>query len=314
MRRVLIVSRNNRYGLSADALILKAALERLGLAASIATPRSRPLWDRLRRKQTADLVLHLERIFRSWTSAGALNAAVPNQERYPRSHIGKLRRVDMVWAKTRHAEAIFSALGCATRHIGFTSPDRGERGVAKRWDRFLHVAGGSTLKGTAGIVALWERHPEWPELVIVQKADNAPKVNLANVRVVSRYLPDHELRRLQNECGVHLCTSSAEGWGHYILEGMSCASLVVTTDAPPMNEHIRPGTGILIPYSGTEPRHLGTNFFFDSGKLEAAIAQLVRMPDDAKAAIGRNAALRFAEIDRAFPASLETALEAIARR
>jgi glycosyltransferase involved in cell wall biosynthesis len=297
-QQFLLVARDNSYGLTRDAMLLREALglERTGFA----TARGRGLLSRLARRRHAGAVIHLERVHTAWLTAGARNLLVPNQERFPLRQTGRLRRIDGVLAKSRHAEAIFSERGVPTTYLGFTSQDRRDAAVAKDWSRFFHLAGGSTLKGTEDILALWRAHPDWPELVLVQKADNAPAAVPANVTLLSGYLSDAALKRLQNECGIHLCPSRSEGWGHHIVEGLSVGAVVLTTDAPPMNELVTPGCGILVSAARSEPRHLGTNFYVDATALEAAIAGLIAMPDADKAALGAAARLRYEAIAAAF--------------
>ena len=121
-------------------------------------------------------------------------------------------------------------------------------------------------------------------------------------RLVNGYASDDELRRLQNECGIHLCPSRSEGWGHNLVEGLSCGALVITTDAPPMNEHVHADYGMLIAAARSQPRHLGTSYFVDIGTLEAGIAAAIGMPPSRKAEMGELARNRFLEIDREFRA------------
>lgn len=296
----LIVARANNYGLVKDARLFAAALEACGQTCRIVTPRGRPWWDRLRRRKVADHVVHMERVHDRWLSAGTRNWLVPNQERFPHRHIGRLKHIDGVLAKTRHAEAIFAALGVATSLVGFTSEDRLDRSVAKDWRRCLHLAGGNTLKGTEDVLALWAAHPDWPELVLVQKAEHAPASVPANVTLLKGYADDAALKRLQNECGIHLCPSRSEGWGHHIVEGLSVGSVVITTDAPPMNEHVTAAIGELVAVARQEPRHLGTNFFVDSASLERAVTSVLTAEVDVLAGKGAAARRQFEAMDRHF--------------
>lgn len=296
----LIVVKDNSYGLTRDAALLASALARAGVRTRLVGHNRRGTIDRLIGRRRAARAIHIERAFPAWYSAAEENWLIPNQERFPQRHRGRLAGIDLVLAKTRHAEAVFGALGVPTAHLGFTSVDRLNADIRRDWNAFYHLAGASTLKGTEDLLALWARHPEWPELHLVQKAENAPKRVPDNVRLRAGYLTDDELSALQNRFGLHLCPSRSEGWGHHILEAMSCAGVVITTDAPPMNEHVDSQCGVLVPWSRAEPRHLGTSYFVDPLALENAIEGLLRMPQNEKIALGKAARSAFNEIDAGF--------------
>lgn len=296
----LLVARSNNYGLTQDAAILEAAIRRAGRSCEFAERRTRGVIDRLMGRRRAERMLHIERAFPGWFSAARENWLIPNQERFPARHVRHLDRIDRVLAKTRHAEAIFSALGVPTTYLGFTSPDRRAPAIEKDWTRFLHLAGASTLKGTEDVLALWEAHPEWPLLVLVQKADNAPKRIPANVILRSGFMADEELRALQNGCGIHLCPSRSEGWGHHIVEALSVGALVITTDAPPMNEHVDAGCGLPVGVASSEPRHLGTSYHVDRDALEMAVEKAIALSESEKQRLGAAARSRFEAIDAGF--------------
>ncbi len=296
----LIVAKSNKYGLDRDTALLSEAIRQAGGGAQSSPINGRRLWDRIARRQAAARIIHIERAFPSWFSAAGENVLIPNQERFPKRHIGRLKGIDRVLAKTRHAAEIFSNLGVRTEYLGFTSHDRCDASIEKDWSRFFHLAGGSTVKGSEDILDLWARHPQWPELVLVQKARNAPAHVPDNVALKSGFLEESELNRLQNACGIHICPSRTEGWGHHIVEGMSCGALVLTTDAPPMNEHISEECGLVISYTRSEPRHLGTSYYVDPQALEAAIERVLAMPDRQRDELGRNARHRYLQIDADF--------------
>ena len=307
----LIVGRSNNYGLSQDTAIVAKAIETAGSTFAVAATRQRSVVDFLLRRKRARRVLHIERLFPLWFSAAEENWLMPNQERFPRRHLRRLKHADCVLAKTRHAEEIFSGYARKVTYLGFISEDRFDPAATKSWNRFFHLAGGSTLKGTEDVLALWAANPQWPELVLVQKAENAPRTVPANVRLISGFVSNLELRQLQNECGVHLCLSRAEGWGHNILEAMSTAAVTVTTDAAPMNEHVTTGTGILVPAERSEPRHLGFCHYVDRDALKVAIERILAMPDADNARLGLAARERFLSIGSDFRARAQQLLRPV---
>ncbi|MEQ1840270.1 MAG: glycosyltransferase [Verrucomicrobiales bacterium] len=216
--------------------------------------------------------------------------------------------MDEVWCKSRHAEAVFSQIHRKVIFVGFTSKDRSLSGVEPDYGLFFHLAGKSTMKNTSLLLDLWQCHPEWPQLTVVQHPSNAPKKVPGNVNLISRYLEDDELRRLQNCHGIHLCPSLSEGWGHYIAEAMSCRALVVTTDAPPMNELVSDGRGVLVPFSTSEPRHLGTVYRTRYRDIETVIGELLVMSIEQKRHLGEAARTWFEENSRNFKARVLSAM------
>ncbi len=309
MNTALILGRNNGVGLDRDAALVRAALEQGGTVCR--SPAIRSLGALLDRKNRADAVIHLERVFPLWKGKARRHFLIPNQERFPARHLGRLKKIDRILCKSRHAEEIFSRHHPSVRFIGFTSPDRLLETVRPDYGRFLHLAGRSTLKNTSALLALWARHPEWPVLTLVQHPDNAPDEVPENVDLIDRYMPDEELRDLQNRCGVHLCPSLSEGWGHYIVEAMSCRAAVLTTDAPPMSELVGPDRGVLVPWERREARHLGWNFHAGPEALEKAVAELIGMPAERKEALGECAREWFVANDRDFARRLVEAMRSV---
>lgn len=285
MKTAIILGRSNGVGLDRDAALLAEALTACGVA--VKCPRLRHWRDAISPAFEADAAFHLERVAPWWWRRKAkTHFLIPNQERFPRRLVGRLGEMDAILCKSQHAREIFSKLHPQVRFIGFTSTDRLDAGVTPDYDRFFHLAGRSTLKNTELLLDLWARHPEWPRLTLIQHPDNAPGSVPANVDLISRYVADEELRTLQNQHGIHLCPSLSEGWGHYIVEAMSCRATTVVTDAPPMNELVTSERGITVPFSRSEPRHLGRNFHADPQAMEETITRLIQMPAAAKQALG----------------------------
>jgi glycosyltransferase involved in cell wall biosynthesis len=307
-----IVARTNGVGIDRDVRLLLDAFSAW---------RDRPLFSHYRsisplrrfvgRRNRDECIVFLERITARWLRRAGRYVLIPNQERYPERLVPLLRHLDHVFCKSRHAVEIFEAHHPSVHYLGFTSVDRRLADARPDYRRFLHLAGSSTLKGTATLLEVWARHPEWPVLTLVQHARNAPRTVPGNVELVTDYLPDAELQALQNACGVHLCPSRSEGWGHYIVEAMSCRAVTVTTDAPPMNELVQPDRGVLVPFRRSEPRKLGINFFVDADALEHALAELISMPAADKARLGDAAREWFEANDRTFRERLRQLTETL---
>jgi len=307
-----IVGRSNGVGLDRDATLIADILAGVGSRPSFSNYRQRS-WPRslMPAREMFDVTIFLERVFPAWIKTSARSVLIPNQERYPHRQIRRLRRIDHVLAKTRHAQEVFDGLGCPVSYVGFTSLDRLSETESMDYGSVLHLAGASNLKGTETLLSVWRRHPEWPELVVIRHRHPPPEDLPGNVRLVGTYLDDPELRGFQNRCGLQVFPSLAEGWGHALVEGMSCRAMVITTDGPPMNELIEPDRGVCVPYAKATPRHLGTSFHVDEEALEAAIQSALDQPEHEKRALGLRAREWFLENDRRFRQALPEELNRV---
>ncbi|GAA5495480.1 hypothetical protein Rhal01_01655 [Rubritalea halochordaticola] len=301
-----LIARTNGVGLDRDVMLVRDVLHSFGAKVTLSPARGIPAYHRWIPAPTKFHVnIFMERVFPRWLSSANKNFLIPNQERYPLRHVRLLNGIDQVLCKTQHAKTIFDKLHAKTCYIGFTSEDRNFTKVAPNYRRFFHLAGRSTLKGTETLLSIWAKHPEWPQLTLVQHRQNAPEQVPDNVELVTKYLEDSELRMLQNKHGIHLCPSRSEGWGHYIAEAMSVSAVTVTTHAPPMNELVDNRRGVLVPFNHTEPRHLGTNYYADPRELEAAIANLIKSPEEKLTLIGEKARYWFDENEESFRSNLK---------
>lgn len=296
-------------GIDRDVRILSEAIASWREPPAFSRYRSiHPLSGFLGHRGVDETIIFLERVTARWLRRARRYLLIPNQERYPERLVPLLRSIDHILCKSRHAVEIFAKRHPSVHYLGFTSEDRALPDSRPDYARFFHLAGGSSLKGTAALLEAWRRHPEWPELTIIQHSRQASQTVPPNVNLITRYLPDTDLRALQNSCGIHLCPSLSEGWGHYIVEGMSCSAVVLATNGPPMNELVQPDRGVLVPYSRSEPRKLGFNFYVDPSALEVTISDLVALPGEAKQQLGHAARQWFEDKDGEFRANLQRLL------
>ncbi len=335
-----IVGWDNGGGLSRDIDLLSAVLNDLGWRVAISCPRLRrrraPLPARalnrvgryIRRIGASagllpprfELNLHLEDIADEFLPLGRRNVLIPNQEWFLGSSLPHLRAIDEVWAKTRFAEQVFAGMGCRVRFLGWTGSDRTVPGPPiPRNLSALHIAGWSLWKGTEAVLDVWSRHPEWPLLRVVRRNHDycgqaLPWLSRAccpNVQIISDRVDEDSLKRMQNETAIHLCPSEAEGFGHVIVESMSVGALVITTDAPPMNEIITVANGLLVEAERSEAVRLGRRYFVSRDDLARKIAQALSMSEQQRTSLGQAARAWFDANDTAFRARLEECATAV---
>jgi len=259
-----------------------------------------------------DVNIFLETPVADWFPTARVNCLIPNQEWVRQDEVDVLPRLDWILCKTQLALEIFEQRGFRAVKLGFSSVDRQDPAVRREPDSCVHIAGRSIQKGTLALCHVWARHPEWPTLSVYQEKSLVDAPNAPNIRWVEGIHDDGELRRIQNSHAIHLCPSEAEGWGHHIVEAMSCKAIVVTTDAPPMNEIVVPSRGVLVPYNRTEPQGLGMSYHVDERGLEEKIAGLLRTGPRERVLLGENARKWYIANNLHFRERLKTLVEKIA--
>ncbi|WP_458070879.1 glycosyltransferase [Rhodanobacter sp. BL-MT-08] len=326
-----LIGWDNGRGLSHDLRLLRETLAQQGHDVHVTSvgPKRRRwspravwirlqlLWQSLRQgdrlRWKFDVNIMLEHVQPAYFATAYRNFFIPNPEWLSKRDERHLHRFEAVLAKTRVAAATFQARGLPTRYIGFRSTDC-LIAETPREPHFLHLAGASRMKGTARLLAVWRRHPEWPPLLVLQSPQTATGMpttpDHGNVRHRVATLRDiGEIRSLQNGHLFHLCLSEAEGWGHYIAEAMSCGAVAITCDAPPMNELVRPDRGMLVAASAAGPLNAATRYHFDEAALEAAVERARLMDRTECKALGSAARLWFETNQQRFGKLLQDALQ-----
>jgi glycosyltransferase involved in cell wall biosynthesis len=271
------------------------AAKALQLTARARTPRRHEIKVFLERLPLPDLLDSSYKIF------------IPNPEWLIPEDEWKLALLDSIACKTRSATDTFSRRNLPAYYLGFTSEDHYSPDSKPDRRKYLHIASGGTQKGTAEILDAWHRHPEWPNLtVLAGKSPLAPgiEIDTHNINIIRRWVSDSELRSLMQHCGVHVCCSNAEGFGHTIMEGMSCGALVITTDFPPMNELIDESRGILVRTRSSVEMRSGRFARLEREDLEKAINLSIEMPEVAYRAKCRNARAWFLQERMSFEGRL----------
>jgi glycosyltransferase involved in cell wall biosynthesis len=326
-RQIQLLAWDNAVGLGRDLRLIEQVLAGAGAQVTVtrfASGHARAPLDaarlRLRRLRARvgghvphwrfDANLMLERLRPYYFGLARRNLFMPNPEWFSLRTARHLSRLDRVLCKTEHACALFAERGCGTDLVGFTADDCHRPGVPRQ-RAFFHLAGRSRTKGTEALLALWRAHPHWPRLTVVQHPDTAgTPVVAGNIEHIVDYLPEPRLRELQNAHRFHLCPSQAEGFGHYLCEAMSVGAVVLTLDAPPMNELVGAGRGLLVPAVPLHAQGLVTLAGFSAEAMAAAIERALALDDAQLDALGAGARAWFEANDAAFRQRLPAAVAA----
>ena len=181
----------------------------------------------------ADVNLFLETVVPSVFDMAPENWVMPNPEWWSETYQRSLPSLTRILCKTRHAYDLFRALaGDRVCYVGFMSRDLYHPDVERK-PRFLHLAGNSQIKNTEVILKAWKKLPY--RLTVVSPHFHREASKLRHVKAYDR-VSDEKLRQLMNSRQFHLCPSKYEGFGHYIHEALGVGAVVITSDAPPMNE------------------------------------------------------------------------------
>lgn len=252
------------------------------------------------------VALFIERIFdRSYLAEYQSRVLLPNPEwLHPRGVETARKVIDAVIHKTRFSVDRLSKLFPDASHYltGFTSHDPGVN--VQDYAAFSHFRGKAVTRHSQSLLDLWQRRPDFPPLSVqAYGPDIALKVGRwltsGNINLLLDYnRSDEQYFSDLARAGLHLCTSGAEGFGHYINESRAMAALTLTLDAPPMNELITPATGILIPTTGSEALHSGVNFATSEALIEEGVERALSLSLRDREALGQ-AARRAYEDDRA---------------
>jgi hypothetical protein len=307
-KKVFYIITGNTPGLRADAAVVVSALKN-NFDCQIIISRERNAhrvdkrWLLMIRSifsKSEVIGIFLENIPKPWSNVFKRFILIPNQEWIRPETKSSMRKCEQIWCKTRYAEKLLSADKFNTKYIGFTSKNIYRQDVEKNYNEFLHVPGRSTLKGTEKVFEAWLKHPEWPHLTVITKNLNHVKYQCNNIKIITDFLSEEVLSRLMNSIALHICTSETEGFGHYLNEACAARALVVTTDAPPMNELINSNAGFLIKYDSVISQGISERFFIDSQDFENTIVKIINMSVDEKIKYGSVSGSSYLERDLFF--------------
>ena len=283
MRFNICTNLRNGVGLQADYELLRHELEQRGHTVRGVQFNAKPLV-----ANPADVNIFLEVVAPEVFKTAPVQWVVPNPEwwfagwaAYP---------WDRVLAKTRDCERIFRAkMGMKCSYLGWMARDLYQSAIPRE-RKFLHVAGKSRFKNTHAVINGCDL--VGVPLTVVGEHTSSP-----------RRVDHEELVQLMNSHFCHVMPSAYEGYGQVLHEAQGCGQVIITTDAPPMNE--MPGT-VLVPPVSYAVHHAGILHRVTATDVGKAVRKVLELPPTAVELMGHAHRAQFARDRRAFHTALDS--------
>lgn len=322
------------FGLANDARILKNALSTLGHQVKIVECQVAPsnadsdlkalfihlakiigilfFYRRIQRLilgRPLEVAIHIEKIFYGKLFSHQKHILIPNQEWFSPGSFSLLEYIDVIWVKTNFAKAIFSEFKKNTAYIGFCSNIDYAGSSDKSRGYFFSRIGKGPFRGANKLVEIWRRHPEWPPLKMVIDPSCRPPEPPENVEYIDIFTHVEDYHRLAGGSLFHIYATEAEGFGHSINEAMGLGSVVLVTNAPPMNELVTRDCGFLIDAEYSGQKLFSPRFSIVDLALEEVIVRVLQLDQREIDLLSQKAKERFQKIKETFIADLDLAIK-----
>ena len=190
----------------------------------------------------AELNFFIEVINPSLFVYAAKNIWIPNPEWTYKTWLPYAEMIDEIWVKTHEAEKRFWEQGIVApkvRYVGWTSIDKVQP-EKKNYHKAIVPVGKNIWRNPKPIIQAYmriqQRDPSGfrslPELHIVHSPEHVPLPPLpesvqGKIKLHSEVLKEKDYDELLQECGLCICMSAAEGFGHAINEAMSAGCMLM---------------------------------------------------------------------------------------
>jgi len=259
-----------------------------------------------------DINIHLENIEPNGMPWARINWLIPNHE-WLTSLPKELQSMDLVLCKTKEAKRILDLHISNTFFLGFTSKDQYLPEVEKDYGSLFHHQGGTWQRGSFWLERTWSNDltRTLPHLTITRT--NPPSYEKGSLTVIGGPMqPSVQFHSLQNRCGIHLCPSETEGFGHALNEARSIGAVVITLDAPPMNELIT-DKECLLPFNfkRLEKSGYADLYRYDPREMVKKVLTVISWPKEKLQEIGLENRKRYLQEQKEFKERLEKILSEV---
>lgn len=194
----------------------------------------------------AEINFFIEVVNPSLMMYASKNIWIPNPEWTYKSWEPYARMMDAIWVKTKEAQKRFQdEWGIETTYVGWSSIDK-VMPEKKNYSKAIVPCGKNIWRNPRPIIQAYMRiksqdpvfYSALPELHIVYdpRAIRLPPIPdefASKIRMHSGVLKESEYDEILHDCGLCICMSAAEGFGHAVNEAMSagCMLLLSPIDA-----------------------------------------------------------------------------------
>jgi len=239
--RVNLIGNFNSKGLSQDAMILRGMITH-AYGEDVKIGKVHHL---LPECPEAELNIFVETLNPSLVSYARKNVWIPNPEWTFKTQICYLEMVDEVWAKTREGETLLrkASPNANVKYIGWTSIDKVFY-PKKNYHKAIVLVGKNVCRNPKPVLQAYlkikQSNPHLysllPTLSIPHNPDEVKfyfPPELEDKVTLLKVITETEYDDLLKDCGLAICTSAAEGFGHAVNEAMSSGcNLIVSCIIP----------------------------------------------------------------------------------
>jgi hypothetical protein len=199
----------------------------------------------------------------------AKNIWIPNPEWSYQTWEPYAKMLDAIWVKTRDAEKLFAGWGVPTTYIGWTSIDKVQP-ETKDYRKAIVPVGKNLWRNPKPILQAYMRIHDnaptafagLPELHIVYAPDHVtippiPEALKSKVVLHAEVMKEEDYDALLKECGLCICMSAAEGFGHAVNEAMSTGCVTILSPIEPFRELTKHAVWVSTTKSTPHPHCLG---------------------------------------------------------
>lgn len=214
----------------------------------------------------------------------AKNIWIPNPEWSYKTWEPYGHMIDEIWVKTREAEKLFENWNTNVRYVGWTSIDKVMPEKKNYWKAIVPV-GKNVWRDPRPIIqtymAIKRKDPSLynglPVLHIVyyptaMTLPPIPEEFEAKIKLIQGPLPEKEYDDLLQECGLCICLSAAEGFGHAVNEAMSAGCMLLLSPIDAFRELAREALWVSSSKITPHPQCLGN---LEDVDLESVVDALI---------------------------------------